>query len=140
MVDNTTEGGNGHAGSAIDPHIVARHILPSFFRLCEAWKLGDRTQADILGLADPEELRRWRSSGLYPKLDRTITARVADIFVMYRALFMLLQDHDRVCGWMAAANSAPGFEGRSGAEIITSGNWTDIRMMRDYLIAQTGGL
>lgn len=111
--------------------------LRAFFQIADRWGLDANTQMNILDLASPTMLDRWRIQP--PPLQRATLLRISYVLAIYRALQILLPIPDRADAWITKPNSAPGFGGRSAADILSSGKIEDLIFVRAYLTAEISG-
>ena len=77
---------------------AAQAALRSFWRLCEAWKLGAQEQAVLLGVGRTT-LYQWKSGKVGP-LDRHVMERLSYLFGIYAALQILLPVAERADEWV----------------------------------------
>ena len=116
---------------------AAQAALRSFWRLCEAWKLGAQEQAVLLGVGRTT-LYQWKSGKVGP-LDRHVLERLSYLFGIYAALQLLLPNRVQADGWLRRPNSAPLFGGQSALQRMLGGQVADLYVVRQYLDAQRGG-
>ena len=116
---------------------AAQAALRSFWRLCDAWKLGAQEQAVLLGVGRTT-LYQWKSGKVGP-LDRHVLERLSYLFGIYAALQILLPGTARADEWVRRPNDAPLFAGRSALDRMLGGQVADLYVVRHYLDAQRGG-
>lgn len=111
--------------------------MRTFWRLCEAWKLGAQEQATLLGVGRTR-LYQWKS-GKVGALDRHVLERLSYLFGIYAALQILLPVPERANEWVRKPNQAPMFGGASALQRMLGGQVADLFVVRQYLDAQRGG-
>lgn len=116
---------------------AAEAALRTFWRLCEAWKLGAQEQATLLGVGRTR-LYQWKS-GKVGALDRHVLERLSYLFGIYAALQILLPVPERANEWVRKPNQAPMFGGASALQRMLGGQVADLFVVRQYLDAQRGG-
>lgn len=116
---------------------AAQAALRTFWRICDAWKLGLAEQAVLLGVGRTT-LYQWKQGKVGP-LDRHVLERLSYVFGIYAALQILLPVPERADEWVRKPNSAPIFAGRSAIERMLGGQVADLFVVRNYLDAQRGG-
>jgi Protein of unknown function (DUF2384) len=116
---------------------AAQAAMRTFWRLCEAWKLGVPEQATLLGVGRTT-LYQWKSGKVGP-LDRHVMERLSYLFGIYAALQVLLPVAERADEWVRKPNQAPVFGGASALDRMLGGQVADLFVVRQYLDAQRGG-
>lgn len=111
--------------------------LRSFFKIAEAWTLSEREQMKLLGLESRSTLHSWKS-GRVAKISADTIERISYMLGIFKAINILLPDNARADAWMRAPNDAPLFGGKSALDRMTSGNVSDLFVVRQYLDAQRG--
>ncbi len=111
--------------------------LRSFFKIADAWSLSEREQMKLLGLESRSTLQSWKA-GRVAKISADTLERISYMLGIFKAINILLPDHDRADAWMRAPNTAPLFGGRSALDRMTSGLVSDLFLVRQYLDAQRG--
>ena len=127
------------SASAVDLASVAaaEAALRTFWRLCDAWKLGAQEQATLLGIGRTR-LYQWKG-GKIGTLDRHVLERLSYLFGIYAALQILLPVRERADEWVRKPNQAPVFGGASALQRMLGGQVADLFVVRQYLDAQRGG-
>lgn len=111
--------------------------LRAFFQIADAWKLSEREQMALLGLAARSTLQSWKA-GRVGRLSRDTLERLSYIFGIFKGIGILIPDTARADAWLRAPNDAPLFAGRSALDRMVSGNVADLYLVRHYLDAQRG--
>ena len=111
--------------------------LRAFFGLAREWSLSESEQMRLLGLTSRSTLQSWRA-GRVSKLSRDTIERISYLLGIFKAVNILLPDPARADRWMRTPNKAPLFGGRSALDRMTSGNVSDLYVVRRYLDAQRG--
>ncbi|TYB83403.1 MbcA/ParS/Xre antitoxin family protein [Oceaniovalibus sp. ACAM 378] len=119
--------------TADEAHAAARAIVNLFDR----WKLSDEDACQLLGGMTQRTLTRWRQ-GEIGRINRDLGTRLSLLLGIHTGTrYMFGQDTSRAHQWIKAKNSA--FGGRSGLEIMLSGQIIDLYGVRRYLDAECSG-
>jgi len=122
----------------VDARKVSSPALRTFFRITNAWKLGNKEQITLLGNPPKSTYFRWRhAEGVV--LPKDTLERISYIFGIYAALQVLLPKPEAADAWIKKPNTAPIFGGGSALERMLSGQVGDLYLVRQYLDAQRGG-
>ena len=129
-----------HAPSPVDVRSSAAGAaaLRTFFRIAEAWKLGNADQLALLGLRSRTTLAAWRKGGEVALSPDTLE-RLSYLFGIYKALQMLLPSSEAADEWIRKPNTGPLFNGSSALDRLRAGKVADLFLVRQYLDAQRGG-
>lgn len=111
--------------------------LRAFFGLAKAWALSEQEQMKLLGLTSRSTLHSWKT-GRVSKVSRDTIERISYLLGIFKGINILLPDQKRADAWMRTPNKAPLFGGRSALDRMTSGNISDLYVVRQYLDAQRG--
>ncbi len=122
----------------VDARKVSRPALRTFFRIAEAWKLGNKEQMALLGNPPRSTFFRWKQAEDVV-LPADTLERISYVFGIYSALQVLLPRAEAADAWVRRPNTAPIFGGRSALERMLSGQVGDLFLVRQYLDAQRGG-
>lgn len=122
----------------VDPQKVSAPVLRTFFRIADAWSLGNKERIKLLGNPPKSTFYRWKQ-GENVVLSQDTLERLSYIFGIYAALQVLLPKPEAAHAWIKKPNSAPLFGGRSALERMLSGQVADLYIVRQYLDAQRGG-
>ena len=122
----------------VDPQKVSAPALRAFFRIVDAWGLGNNEQMTLLGNPARSTFYRWKH-GENVALSKDTLERISYVFGIYSALQVLLPKPEAADAWIKKPNTAPIFGGRSALERMLSGNVADLYLVRQYLDAQRGG-
>lgn len=121
-----------------DARKVSSPALRTFFRIANAWKLGNQEQITLLGNPPRSTYFRWRhAEGVV--LPKDTLERISYVFGIYAALQVLLPKPEAADAWIRKPNTAPLFGGRSVLDRLLSGQVGDLYLVRQYLDAQRGG-
>ena len=118
----------------IDPAAV----LPSVFRVFDAWGISNRERATILGLDSESTLYVWKRKPP-ARLSSEKLERLAYILWIYELLHALFGDGSAADGFLHRKNSAAPFNGSKPLELLTSGSFAAIHTIYQWLVAQTQG-
>lgn len=111
--------------------------LRAFTKVAELWHLSIPEQLALLGIGSRSTYFKWRKEA-HPKLPRDTLERLSYLLGIYKALQLLLPDHQAADEWVRRPNDAPLFGGKSALERMLSGNVADLFIVRQYLDAQRG--
>lgn len=117
---------------------AAAAALRTFFRIADAWKLGNDEQQRLLGCSR-SRFYEWKAGHVRSGLDRGVLERLSHVFGIYAALQVLLPIPERAHAWIRRPNAAPLFGGGSALERMLAGQVSDLFVVRQYLDAQRGG-
>ena len=109
--------------------------LRTFFNLAREWSLTEQEQMKLLGLTSRTTFQNWEAGGV-SEVSRDTLKRISHLLGIYKAINILLPDRERANAWMRAPNKAHLFGGKSALGRMTSGNLTDLILVRQYLEAQ----
>lgn len=115
--------------------------LRTFSNIADRWSLSEQEQMKILGVESRSTLHSWKSKAKARqqiKLGRDTLERISYVLGIYKAINILLPIAERADRWMHAPNDAPIFGGKSALDRITSGNVSDLFIVRQYLDAERG--
>jgi hypothetical protein len=119
---------------------LAPTAIRAFGRLAEMWKLSGAQQARLLGLETTQlsTLYKWKSQPQRANLSHDTLDRISYLTGIYKALHILLPNDEAADTWIARANDAPLFSGRSPLSRMLSGSMHDLFLVRAYLDAERG--
>ena len=109
--------------------------LRTFFNLAREWSLTEQEQMKLLGLNSRSIFQNWEADGV-SEISRDTLERISYLLGIYKAISILLPDRDRANAWMRTPNNAHLFGGQSALSRMTSGNLSDLILIRQYLDAQ----
>lgn len=109
--------------------------LRTFFNLAREWSLTEQEQIKLLGLISRSTFRTWEAGGV-SEVGRGTLERISYLLGVYKAINILLPDRDRANAWLRTPNKAHLFGGQSALSRMTSGNLSDLILIRQYLDAQ----
>lgn len=109
--------------------------LRTFFRIAEAWRLTEQEQMRILGLDSRSTFQSWKR-GDVAAISRDALERISYMLGIYKGLQILLPA--TADDWVRKPNKAPPFGGRPALDRLTSGNVSDLYVVRQYIDAQRG--
>lgn len=118
---------------------MSRAGMSAFLGIAKAWGLSVAESQTLLGATSPSTFYRWKR-GHFTVLPEDLLKRVSCLLGIFKALNTLFPDPQQADGWIRRPNAAPLFSGRSALERMLVGNEVDLRVVRDYLDAETGGL
>jgi len=109
--------------------------LRTFFNIADAWGLSEQEQMRLLGLDSRSTLQSWKR-GAVSAIPKDALERISYILGIYKGLKILLpKSADE---WIRKSNDAPLFGGRPALDRLTSGNVSDLFVVRQYVDAQRG--
>jgi len=126
------------AKTPVDAQKVSAPALRTFFRISDAWNLGNKEQMVLLGNPARSTFYHWKQ-GKNVVLPRDTLERISYVFGIYSALQVLLPKPEAADAWIKKPNTGPLFGGRSALERMLSGQVGDLYLVRQYLDAQRGG-
>jgi uncharacterized protein (DUF2384 family) len=112
--------------------------LRSFFRIAEQWQLSTDEQMKLLNVP-PSTFHGWKAKPGVARLHHDTLERISYILGIYKNLHILLGDKTSADNWIRRPNKAILFGGHSAIERMTSGNVSDLFVVRRYLDAQVRG-
>lgn len=116
--------------------------LRTFFNIAtKRWGLNEQEQMQILGVESRSTIQKWKARAKAHaeiSLGRDALERISYVLGIYKAINILLPVPERADGWMRASNRAPIFGGKRPLDRMTSGNVSDLYVVRQYLDAQRG--
>ena len=126
-----------HAPDLATPEAAAA-ALRTFFRIADAWDLGNEQQRQLLGCGR-STFYEWKHGRVKRGLDNATLERLSHLFGIYAALQVLLPIPERAHAWIHRDNAAPLFGGKSALDRMLAGQVSDLYVVRQYLDAQRGG-
>ena len=111
--------------------------LRGFFNIARQWELSEAEQMAILGLRSRSTLHSWKA-GNVSKISRDTLERISYVLGIFKSINILLPVRERANAWMRKPNKAPIFNGQTALERMTSGNVSDLYVVRQFLDAQRG--
>jgi hypothetical protein len=126
-----------HAPDLATPEAAAA-ALRTFFRIADAWDLGNEQQRQLLGCGR-STFYEWKHGRVKRGLDGATLERLSHLFGIYAALQVLLPIPERAHAWIHRDNTAPLFGGKSALDRMLAGQVSDLYVVRQYLDAQRGG-
>jgi hypothetical protein len=125
--------------SAFSPSAITDEEGAAMFRAClnlfRHWGLLDIEAASLLDLP-PRTYARWKT-GAIGRIGRDQKSRLSNLMGIHKALRIIFAEPARGYAWVRAPNAA--FGGRSAAEVMLGGDFTDLMRVRRYLDAERGG-
>ena len=112
-----------------------RVALRAFFAIAKQWELNDIERLQLLGQTDRDVVDAW-VNGEGPDISKDTLERISYILGIFKAINILLPIPERANAWMRKPNQAPIFRGQSAIERMTSGNVSDLYVVRQYLDAE----
>ncbi|MCC8362579.1 MbcA/ParS/Xre antitoxin family protein [Lysobacter sp. A6] len=126
-----------HAPDLATPEAAAA-ALRTFFRIADAWDLGNEQQRQLLGCGR-STFYEWKHGRVKRGLDNATLERLSHLFGIYAALQVLLPIPERAHAWLHRDNAAPLFGGKTALDRMLAGQVSDLYVVRQYLDAQRGG-
>jgi|SRR5690554_2890823 len=118
---------------------VPRVLLPSIFRIFEAWKLTDAQQVKLLGLINEKTLSSWKKAPEKAELSLDHIERASYILGIYKALQVLFPTQSNADRWLTKANDSPMFNGQAPIDWLMAGYMVDLAAIRVHLDSARGG-
>lgn len=117
---------------------LAGPALRAFFEIVKKWGLNVDEQMTLLGLDARSTYFKWKKD-LDGSLSKDALERISYVLGIYKALHILLPDHDAADTWIRRPNDAPLFGGKPALARLLSGQVGDLYVVRQYVDAQRGG-
>ena len=115
---------------------VAAAGLRAFFRVSQAWGLGESACRVLLGQPSRATYYNWKR-GRVRRISHDTVRRLSYVLGIYKALQILYADRDLADGWIARPNAA--FGGATALDRMLAGDVTDLAFVRQHLDAARGG-
>ncbi|WP_135080062.1 antitoxin Xre-like helix-turn-helix domain-containing protein [Terasakiella sp. SH-1] len=112
---------------------LSASALKAFFQIARLWQLSNAECITLLGLSHSSTFYRWRKSTETARLKRDTLERISHILAIYKALQILLPNHQRADSWIRENNKAPIFANRPALDRMLAGNVADLFVVRRYL-------
>lgn len=109
--------------------------LRAFEAIADAWELSNSDRNKLLGLHGDLDTTNIKS-GQAPDMNADMLLRISYILGIYGALHVLFPNTPQAAAWLRAPNAGPLFAGRAALEKMTSGNMSDLKLVRQYLEAE----
>jgi uncharacterized protein (DUF2384 family) len=117
--------------------IDAALILPTLFRVVDAWGLTNAQIARLLGLDSESTVYAWRKGATRIGSDKI--ERIGHILWIYEMLHSLFGEGPASDGWPKRPNDGAPFNGRRPVEMLCSGRFADIVKIYEALFRKTQG-
>jgi hypothetical protein len=117
----------------MEPQRVATAALQCFFNISERWGITDEQQRTLLGDPPESTFFEWKSTKSAEKLDSSVLVRISYIMGIYQALHTIYSDDAVGDGWLRRPNDNPLFEGHQPISRLTSGEVSDLQLIRQHL-------
>ena len=115
-----------------------RAIVKAVVRTADAWGLSNAEAAALFDVP-AATWGRMRSGTFKGKLDQDKVTRASLVIGLFKGL-RLLFNGPLTYGWPKAANTGPGFAGRSPIEVMIAGGIPAMMNVRQHVDALRGGL
>lgn len=109
-----------------------------FLSIAKAWHLTDGEIQTLLGNPPLAVLNRWKC-GQTSDLPKDVHSRISYLLGIFGALNLLFPNPEQADGWVHRPNTAPLFSGGTALDRMLEGSIEDLRVVRDYLDAESGG-
>lgn len=123
------------------PEADRKHLsavaLKAFFRITDAWALGDEDRRVLLGSPARSTYYRWKK-GDAPAVGVDTLERISYLLGIYKALHILFPDPHQADGWLLRPNTLPPFEGASPLAYLRGGRMLHLAQVRQFLDAWRG--
>ncbi len=107
--------------------------LKAFFRIAGLWDLSVKQQMLLLGLDSQSTFYNWKNDPSSARLDRDKTERLSLVLGIYKDLQVLLPNNTSADLWLTRPNEDSMFGGRPPIEFVSSGQITDMFLLRQHL-------
>ncbi|MBP7862885.1 DUF2384 domain-containing protein [bacterium] len=107
--------------------------LKAFFRIADLWDLSVKQQMLLLGLDSQSTFYNWKNDPSSARLDRDKTERLSLVLGIYKDLQVLLPNNTSADLWLTRPNEDSMFGGRPPIEFVSSGQITDMFLLRQHL-------
>lgn len=118
---------------------VSGVLLPTIFRIFDAWGVTGAQQMKLLGLINEKTLYNWKKHPEKAKLSPDLIERTSYILGIYKALQILFPTPENADRWLTTGNDNPVFNGQPPLERMLTGYMTDLATIRFHLDAVRGG-
>ncbi|MEE9339948.1 MAG: MbcA/ParS/Xre antitoxin family protein [Methylococcaceae bacterium] len=112
--------------------------LNVFFKIMADWNLNTEQSMTLLGIDSKSTYFKWKRDPESSRLDKDKIDRLSYVFGIYKALQILLPNHESADSWIKKENSASPFNGKSALDRMLSGHIIDLHAVREYLDSQRG--
>lgn len=121
----------------IQPDLLAKAALSSFFAITERWQLNREQEQVLLGNPPRSTFYKWLKEK-EGSLSQDVLERISYIMGIYKALHILLPSETAANAWVKKKNAAALFNGQSALDKMLVGRVIDLADVRRYLDAQRG--
>lgn len=122
----------------IEDDRLARSAITAFLAIARAWQLTDLEARTLLGNPPLVVLSRL-NCGQCSDLPDYVLNRISYLLGIFKALSLMFPNAEQADGWIRRPNAAPLFSGDTALDRMLVGSIEDLRVVRDYLDAETGG-
>lgn len=127
-----------HPRSApVDENQLGATALKAFFKITAQWGLKAEDERVILGNPPRSTFFKWKKE-CQGRLSQDTLERISYVLGIYKALRILLPNHQQANAWIKKSNNAPPFGGRSALQRMLGGQVIDLADVRRYLDAWRG--
>lgn len=120
-----------------DENRLGATALKAFFNITGQWGLKAEDERVILGNPPRSTFFKWKKER-QARLSQDTLERISYVLGIYKALHILLPNHQQANAWIKKPNNAPPFGGRSALERMRGGRVVDLADVRRYLDAWRG--
>lgn len=113
-------------------------VLPSVFRVLDAWRIPNRERASILGLDSESTLYAWKRKPP-TRLTSEKLERLAHILWIYELLHAIFGEGPAADDFFYRPNAAAPFNGAEPLKLLSSGSFAAVHTIYQWLVAQTQG-
>lgn len=121
----------------VDENRLGATALKAFFNITEQWGLKAEDERVILGNPPRSTFFKWKKER-QGRLSQDTLERISYVLGIYKALHILLPNHQQANAWLKKPNNAPPFGGRSALTRMLGGQVVDLADVRRYLDAWRG--
>lgn len=118
-------------------HHLGGPALRAFSNIAERWELTDADQARLLGLRNKGDLIKLKMLG-QPDIDQSMLERISHLLSIYGSLRTFFPEAPCAAAWLRKRNKAPLFEGGTALQKMSTGELSDLAVVRRYLEAECG--
>lgn len=123
---------------ALQSNEASKVLLPTIFRIFEAWRMTDLQQIRLLGITDEETLGSWKKCPDKVSPSPDLIERASYILGIYKALQALFPTDENADRWLITGNDHALFNGQAPVERLMSANMVELAAVRGHLDSVIG--
>ena len=116
--------------------------LRTFLAIADLWDLSEEQRRLVLGYPSRSTYHNWCRAvrqHIDITLDVDVLMRISAIFGIHAALGVLFNTEEKGIGWLKGPHHAPLFGGQAPINLVTSGSFDEIMLVRRFLDGARGG-